>query len=174
MNLLVSRIILDQRVFSYAYLEVAGETVNLSMQYTELPLDLITSLYCGVSYIVLFAYIIKSGSQNDSVGRRELRYCVQFLLMFLTYTVAWVTFFAYPAIGIKAPEAYVITPAVVVLNGGVNSFIYLLLNKEIQCAANNLLGMKILRVEPSTNERNVWKTQVQPSAQLKLSSPRPA
>lgn len=53
LNLLVSRIILDQRVFSYAYLEVAGETVNLSMQYTELPLDLITSLYCGVSYIVV-------------------------------------------------------------------------------------------------------------------------
>ncbi|VDO83542.1 unnamed protein product [Heligmosomoides polygyrus] len=60
------------------------------------------------------------------------RYCVQFLLMFLTYTAAWLTFFVYPAIGIKAPEAYAITLGIVVLNGGVNSIIYLILNKEVR------------------------------------------
>lgn len=51
--------------------------------------------------------------------------------MFLTYTVTWLTFFVYPAIGIKIPEAYVITPGILVLNGGINSIIYLVLNKEV-------------------------------------------
>lgn len=51
--------------------------------------------------------------------------------MFLTYTVTWLTFFLYPAIGIQAPEAYVATTLVFMLNCGINSIIYLALNKEV-------------------------------------------
>ncbi|VDO67531.1 unnamed protein product [Heligmosomoides polygyrus] len=127
----VNRITPDPRFFGYSYLKVPGEIFNLSMYYVDLPLDLGTSIICGISYMVLFTYIIKAGSSNDKVGRRELRNCIQFLLMFLTYTVAWVTFFAYPAIGIKEAEAYVVTPAIVVLNSGTNSIIYLILNMEV-------------------------------------------
>lgn len=53
------------------------------------------------------------------------------MLMFLTYTVTWLTFFLYPAIGIRAPEAYVVTTAVFMLNCGINSIIYLILNNEV-------------------------------------------
>lgn len=71
--------------------------------------------------------------------------------MFLTYTAAWLTFFVYPAIGIKAPEAYAITLGIVVLNGGVNSIIYLILNKEIRCAANGVLGRRLFETGASSH-----------------------
>ncbi|EYC17654.1 hypothetical protein Y032_0030g2196 [Ancylostoma ceylanicum] len=50
--------------------------------------------------------------------------------MLFTYTFTYVTFFAYPAIGIRAPEAYVVTVVVFMLNCGSNAIIYLVMNKE--------------------------------------------
>lgn len=47
------RITPDPRVFAYSYLEVPGETFNPSMYYVDLPLDVVTSTICGLSYIVV-------------------------------------------------------------------------------------------------------------------------
>ncbi|KAK6018074.1 hypothetical protein OSTOST_16386 [Ostertagia ostertagi] len=87
-----------------------------------------------IAMLQLFAYVIKVGARHDRFRRRELRCCVQFLIMFLTYTVTWLTFFLYPAIGIEAPEAYVVTTVVFMINCGINSIIYLTLNKEVPTA----------------------------------------
>ncbi|VDL76782.1 unnamed protein product [Nippostrongylus brasiliensis] len=144
------RITPDPRVFGYSYLVFPNQTTNPSMYYVDLPLDAGTSIYCGISYIALFGYVFKAGTKNSSAGRREIRCCIQFLLMFLTYSVAWLTFFVYPAFGIEAAEAYVVTPSLVVLNGGVNSIIYLILNKEVRHAANQVLGREVFKESRSS------------------------
>lgn len=51
--------------------------------------------------------------------------------MFLTYTVAWLTFFVYPAMHMRAQEAYSVTLIVLLVNCGINSIIYLVLNNEV-------------------------------------------
>ncbi|VDN29190.1 unnamed protein product [Cylicostephanus goldi] len=105
------------------------------MYRVDLPLDITTSTYCGLSYIALFAYMLKVGAPSDVRSRTELRRCVQFLLMFLTYTATWLTFFVYPVIGIPYPEAYAVTTVVFMSNCGINSIIYLVMNREVVVTA---------------------------------------
>ncbi|RCN51389.1 hypothetical protein ANCCAN_02542 [Ancylostoma caninum] len=148
------RITPDQRFFGYSYLVFNNLTINPSMHYVDLPLDIGTSAYCGISYIVLFVYVLKVGSHKSRSGKREIRCCVQFMLMFLTYTVTWLTFFLYPAIGIRAPEAYVVTTVVFMLNCGINSIIYIALNNEIRGAACRLLGKESVIARHISQDKN--------------------
>ncbi|KAL6729358.1 hypothetical protein Aduo_000421 [Ancylostoma duodenale] len=151
------RITPDPRYFGYSYLLVPNQS-NLSY-YVDLLIDVIVSVYGGISYIAvsvlsieqvgltatfslfpLYAYVLKMEARSDRERKREMRCLVQFLLMFLTYTFVWITFFSYPAIGIKAPEAYVITPIMLVFNCGINAVIYLIMNNEVRKAARLLMG----------------------------------
>ncbi|VDO90465.1 unnamed protein product [Heligmosomoides polygyrus] len=162
------RITPDPRFFGYSYLVFPNRTDNPSMNHVDLPLDIGTSVYCLTSYISLFVYIIKKGARRDRTGKRELRCCIQFLLMFLTYTVTWLTFFLYPAIGIQAPEAYVATTLVFMLNCGINSIIYLALNKEVRCAANRLVGRKIFNEISSMQEKTIASSRAQKRSTVEL------
>ncbi|WKX90498.1 hypothetical protein Q1695_009386 [Nippostrongylus brasiliensis] len=158
------RITPDYRYFGYSYLIFPNQTSNPSMNYIDVPLDSITSAYCLGSYVALFAYIIRMGTLNNRAGKREVRCCVQFLLMFCTYTVTWVTFFVYPAIGITQPEAFVVTTVMFMLNCGINSTIYLAMNREIRSAANKLIGRNLFGGQQSNAEKSTKK--VEPSTNI--------
>ncbi|EYC19236.1 hypothetical protein Y032_0025g1256 [Ancylostoma ceylanicum] len=157
------RITPDQRYFGYSYLVFNNLTINPSMYYVDLPLDIGTSSYCGISYIVLFVYVLKVGSHHSRSGKREIRCCVQFMLMFLTYTVTWLTFFLYPAIGIRAPEAYVVTTMVFMLNCGINSIIYLVMNNEVRGAACRLLGKESLNALHASQDKSGPSNRIKPT-----------
>ncbi|EYB88966.1 hypothetical protein Y032_0239g3332 [Ancylostoma ceylanicum] len=125
------RITPDPFVYSYSYLVFPNESQNLSMYFVDLPLDSGTSLFCGISYVALFVHVHRVGAADVRTRTRELRCCIQFILMFLTYTIAWLTFFVYPALRLREHAAYSVTLIVLVVNSGVNSIIYLALNTEL-------------------------------------------
>ncbi|KAL6729811.1 hypothetical protein Aduo_000832 [Ancylostoma duodenale] len=154
------RITPDPLFYSYSYLNVPDATFNPSMYFVDLPLDSGTSLYCGASYIALFIYVHKVGIASNSAWKRELRCCIQFMLMFLAYTIAWVTFFVYPVLQLQQREAYSITLILVVTNSGINSVIYLSLNSEIRHAANQLLQRAMFK-DPHIAARSTWTVQLQ-------------
>ncbi|CAJ0593618.1 unnamed protein product [Cylicocyclus nassatus] len=139
------RIIANPLIYSYEYLKTSSNTSNLSMLIVGIPLNIGTSFYCIISYSVLFIYIHRtSASENvQTCKRREMRCCIQFLLMFLTYTFVWLTFFLRPALDIPYEEIYSFTLISLVANCGVNSIIYLTMNTEVRGAANKILGKEI-------------------------------
>ncbi|CAJ0593667.1 unnamed protein product [Cylicocyclus nassatus] len=145
------RITPDPNYFGYSYLITNPNAGNPSMYRVDLPLDITTSAYCGLSYIALFAYVLKVGAPTDARSKRELRCCVQFLLMFLTYTITWLTFFVYPVIGIPYPEAYAVTTVVFMSNCGINSIIYLVMNREVRRVVNEVFGRKGCTNLPGTS-----------------------
>ncbi|KAL6729809.1 hypothetical protein Aduo_000830 [Ancylostoma duodenale] len=149
------RITPDPFVYSYSYLPRPNETYNLSMYSADLPLDTTASVYCLISYAALFVYIRKAGARDDRSRSRELKCCIQFALIFVTYTIAWVTFFVYPAFGLREAAAYSVTLILHMIKCGVNSIIYLTMNAEIRRAVNELLHREIFDVPAIKNDRSV-------------------
>ncbi|CAJ0593598.1 unnamed protein product [Cylicocyclus nassatus] len=126
----------DQQWFGYSMLKV--ENTRNDSFYFGIFFDAAVTIYCGISYIALMIYIRRFGGSTSTALKREIRCFFQFVLMFVTYAITWITFYGYPITGIQTPEAYVVTPVVLVFNSGVNPIIFLTLNKEVIAAARGL------------------------------------
>ncbi|KHJ95195.1 hypothetical protein OESDEN_04865 [Oesophagostomum dentatum] len=66
------RITPDPFVYSYTYYDVSNTTYNLSMYFVDLPLDVGTSLYCGISYIATVLVIIMKRFFKPAVDVRKV------------------------------------------------------------------------------------------------------
>ena len=71
--------------------------------------------------------------------------------MFLTYTVDWLTFFGLPVIDITSSEAHVVTTVVSTADCGVNSIVYLLMDKEVRI---NFVSMHTKPLEERVNRQD--------------------
>ncbi|CAJ0593597.1 unnamed protein product [Cylicocyclus nassatus] len=143
-----NRTIPDQRWFGYSILQ--KDNLENDSYWFGLFLDAGVTVYSGISYIALMFYVVKLGGSTSNAHKREIRCILQFFLMFVTYGVIWMTFYLYPVIGFQVPEAYVVTPMLLVFNSGVNSLIFLALNKDIIIAAHELLhGNSVSRITTS-------------------------
>ncbi|EYB97176.1 hypothetical protein Y032_0143g2432 [Ancylostoma ceylanicum] len=182
------RITPDPRYFGYSFLVIPNQA-NFSY-YVDFLIDVIVSVYGGISYIAVsvlrfknvgltipstrfpvYAYVLKMGTHGDRERKREVRCLIQFVLMFAIYTLVWITFFLYPAIGLKAPEAYVITPIMLVFNCGINAIIYLLMNNEVRRAARLLMGKEKFINPQTSSQRSVPSNHVNQRTSLACPSP---
>ncbi|KAK6031653.1 hypothetical protein OSTOST_02191 [Ostertagia ostertagi] len=106
-----------------------------------------------------------------SVSSIIFRYFIQFIVMFLTYSIVWLTFFLYPVIGIKIPQLYAATAVVLIMNCGTNSVVYLVMSKEVRYAANQLFGRVLFSDTQYLPKKPISLNQIHPLAPINTKPP---
>ncbi|KAF8376557.1 hypothetical protein PRIPAC_82986 [Pristionchus pacificus] len=135
-------------VFSYSYRLEEGVT-NYAAAAT-IPVDIASSLTSILSYAAIIWTMHSSrrvAVQLDTDKKRrhqEYRYAIQFAVMALVYSLAWILFNTFPIMIGNTSAAYVygVVAVLVLINTLANATVYLTNNKEIQNSIRMMVGRK--------------------------------
>ncbi|CAI4223224.1 unnamed protein product [Auanema sp. JU1783] len=120
--------------------------------FVNMPVNVLTSVICLISYLTFFAYVFKMKiSAHNSKMWNEIQLCIQCVLMFVVFTTCWLTLAVFPQ---GSSEWRILLTICVVILFGADSFIYFILNREIKYQLR-LLGSSVLNVFPSRVSRSV-------------------
>ncbi|CAI4227379.1 unnamed protein product [Auanema sp. JU1783] len=150
----------DPKYYGYSYAEMPGK-YNVAFITVDLPLNVITTLIGTISYVTMFMYVYKmqrKAQVQAPLTMKEVRICFHFFLMFITYLCTWLSFFFFPRIGIKQTELYLITTVMLTGNCGMNSLIYIFLNKNINKQLRSLTFVLLCQKPVCHNSFIVAKT----------------
>ncbi len=127
------------------------EVVNMQDYVVEWPGNVVTTLVCVFTYSRVIFTLRKNNLQvgnslavhaQEERNRQELRVTLQFLAISAFFTLTWVGFRILPGFitSLGYPKAYAVFVVIQEFNSSVNSFIYLLYNKEIRQKYSELRG----------------------------------
>ncbi|CAB3397373.1 unnamed protein product [Caenorhabditis bovis] len=144
--------ILDHETLSYSYNIIEGVT-NWSDR-TDIPLNFLSTAIPTVCYTLIVHTVRKTNQTTASIQRsfvlkkrrnKEIAYTIQFCLINLFYTLAWIFIRIFPVFMMSQSINWFVCIALFnSANSCANAFVYLICNKDIQ-QTFRIFGIRIFK-----------------------------